>query len=205
MGIVAGIYKDVFEHRAELFDVPHAPITPYQPTGMAVDDGTNVIDTDLKSFCRDNSITLNYHVLQCVLAGHWQHYTFVLSAAAKQAITEYCGYFEFCKTDPPQTPSTTTSTFNPVEKYNRFGEIVECYPNTGVAAKANDLTPSALRRKLASWDDNCRHQFRYALPQTDQPNLFPIEQWRDNMLINRFATLEEAATTLECGKSTIDR
>ena len=94
------------------------------------------------------------------------------------------------------------------EQYNRFGEIQYVYPNLKTAAKANNLTMQKLLLKLNSWDDNSRIQFRYARDE-DRPNItkvfFPLEQYKDGELVNRFTTLQEASAALGYSKSVIGR
>lgn len=205
-GIRVGIARDNWEHQNELFARPTTEVPIWEPAGIRVDDGTNILDMDLWSLIDRMHITLNWCAIRYIIAGKYDTYSFQLSSVALRALSDYEGYFEELW-QPPQVEYVAGKTI-PIEQYNRFGEIQYVYPNLKTAAKANNLTMQKLLLKLNSWDDNSRVQFRYARDE-DRPNttkvFFPLEQYKDGVLINRFTTLQEASAALGYSKSVIGR
>lgn len=96
----------------------------------------------------------------------------------------------------------------PIEKYNRFGQLIITYPSVEIAAAENGLTVQALKNKLHIWDENSKEQFKYADAADEAKNsiiIFPWVQLKDNKPINQFRTLQEASEQLGFSKSQIER
>lgn len=205
-GIRAGIARDTFLHQDKLFSKPLLDVAYADPLGMRVDDGINVMDCGLWDFLDTSHLTLNWHNIDHLLRGHLLGYSIQLSDVARQALEEYKDLFRQTITIP--SVDYVAGKTVPIEQYNRFGEIEFVYPNLKTAAKANNMTMQTLILKLHSWDDNSRIQFRYArkddIPHTDKI-FFPLEQWMDGELVNRFTTLQQASAALGYSKSVIGR
>ena len=206
LGIRVGIARDTFLHQDELFDHPFTEVDAGKPIGIRFDDGTNVMDCGLWEFIHTTHLTLNWHNIDHMLRGHLLGYNIELSDAARDALEEYRTLFRETANIPSM--EYVAGKTIPIEQYNRFGEIECVYPNARTAAKVNNLTMQQLVLKLHSWDDNSRIQFRYArqadIPQTDKI-FFPLEQWMDGTLVNKFTTLQEASAALGYSKSVIGR
>lgn len=204
-GIRVGIARDNWQHQDELFDHPTTEVPETGVRGIRIDDGINIWETSLWELIDELHVCLNYTSLRAMLDGTWL--SCKLGDAAKDALKQYLSLFALSSSFP--SVEYVTGKTIPIEEYNRFGEIIMLYPNAATAAKAYGLTPKTMRAKLCSWDDSSRTQFRYARTtdavSTNAEKTYPIEQTDGHEVINRFATLEEAASILGYSKSVIGR
>ena len=93
-----------------------------------------------------------------------------------------------------------------IEKYNRFGKIIEVYPTFDMACHCNHISPLDMARRLTYWNDSSHEQYKWArVEDCAQAEQFPIVQYKNRQPINRFTTLQEAASAMGYSISQIDR
>lgn len=94
-----------------------------------------------------------------------------------------------------------------IEKYNRFGVLIETYPDVTMASQHNGISSADLMRRTTYWNDSSHEQYKWARIEDCTVNeTFPIVQRDVNgVLVNRFTTLEEAASVLGYSPTQIAR
>lgn len=199
-GIRIGIARSLNENQRLVFAHTREPEVA-ATEGIRIGDGCNEIDGNFVDLIDTTHLIITKQVLQDILNGHCGNYSFELSDAAKRAFSHYLELF--ADYNVPQ--QFVRGIINPIEQFNRFDEIEVLYPNIETAAKVQHIGIAEMRRKLFSFDADSRTQFRYVFPQQPSKNFTPLEQWKDGEIVNKFATLEEAAKLLGVGKSTISR